>query len=145
MHIGKVILGSVGTDDRLSTTVIGDPVNVAARLESFTKINKTDIQVSGELVVRIKEPQKFHLREVGYFDAKGKSNKIRLFEEYSGKPPDIIAKINANKSSFEMGIEYFDKGEYILARKEFETYLEAVPSDEVARYFLEKSLISVLH
>ena len=139
MHIGKVILGSVGTDDRLSTTVIGDPVNVAARLESFTKINKTDIQVSGELVVRIKEPGNFHLREVGYLEAKGKSNKIRLFEEYSGKPPMIIEEINAHKSSFELGIEYFDKGDYILARKQFETYLEAVPSDEVAQYFLEKS------
>jgi len=37
LHVGKVIVGDMGVDDKSSLTAMGFPVNVAARLESATK------------------------------------------------------------------------------------------------------------
>ncbi len=48
IHTGEVMLGTVGTADRLDTTVIGDTVNIAARLEELTKTYNTAILLSGE-------------------------------------------------------------------------------------------------
>ncbi len=50
LHTGQVILGTVGSEKRFSTTILGDAVNVAARLEQSTKQVDFDILASEETV-----------------------------------------------------------------------------------------------
>lgn len=48
IHTGEVFLGAVGDDARLEFTVLGDAVNVAARLEQETKRHRVPLLVSRE-------------------------------------------------------------------------------------------------
>ncbi|MFC0284406.1 adenylate/guanylate cyclase domain-containing protein [Camelimonas abortus] len=48
VHYGEAFVGAVGNDDRLEFTVLGDAVNVAARLEQMTKTAGTPMLVSGD-------------------------------------------------------------------------------------------------
>ena len=50
VHYGGVIAGNVGTDERLQFTVLGDTVNVAARLEAATKQAGCSVLLSAEVV-----------------------------------------------------------------------------------------------
>ncbi len=52
VHAGVVIAGNIGTAQRASYTVIGDTVNVAARLESATKEHGVPVLLSAELLAR---------------------------------------------------------------------------------------------
>ena len=106
--------------------------------KSSSKVNKAEIQVSGELVAKLRMRHNFNLREVGNLTAKGKLNKIKLFEEYSYRMPEIIEKMNQYKSIFEAGVNYFDEENYELANEQFENYLKQLPMDEVALYFQKK-------
>ena len=135
LHIGKVILGTVGTDQRLNTTVIGDPVNLAARLEEQTKVKRTGILASAELVAKLKHPENFKLRPVGFMKVKGKSNKIKVMEEYSSSDPAVAANIEKRLPLFQEAIDQLDSGNPAIAAARFDEYLKENPDDPVARHF----------
>jgi adenylate cyclase len=50
VHFGDVFCGVVGTDERLEFTVLGEPVNIAARIEQSTKTVRRDFLASREAV-----------------------------------------------------------------------------------------------
>ena len=74
---GEVIVGNIGTQDRTEFTVLGDGVNLAARLESATKQFHTDILI-GETVEALTREQ-FVYRKVGAVAFKGKTRPVAVF------------------------------------------------------------------
>jgi class 3 adenylate cyclase len=60
IHTGALMLGTVGSEDRMETTVIGDTVNLAARLESQTKVFGNDLIISDNVYKMIKKPEDYY-------------------------------------------------------------------------------------
>ncbi|MDV7398175.1 adenylate/guanylate cyclase domain-containing protein, partial [Arthrospira platensis SPKY1] len=53
LHTGPVVAGNLGSKTRMKYAVIGDTVNVAARLEALNKEYNTTILMSDEVVTRL--------------------------------------------------------------------------------------------
>ena len=89
---GEVIVGNVGHPQRMEFTVLGDGVNLAARLESATKQFHTDILV-GEEAVKLTREQ-FVYRTVDLLTVKGKTRPVEVFSLLSDRsqpPPAWLA------------------------------------------------------
>jgi len=77
IHTGDVVAGVMGSDRFMEFTVIGDPVNIAARVEALTRVHQVDILVT-EDVMKTLDPR-FVARAMPPMPVKGKSEPIVTF------------------------------------------------------------------
>ena len=78
INTGDMIAGNVGSDTIMSYTVIGDAVNLGARLESLNKDYGTRIIISEATRERLKG--RYDIHPLGDVVVKGKSKPVAIFE-----------------------------------------------------------------
>lgn len=78
LHAGKAISGTIGSDERMEYTVIGNTVNTASRIEASTKAFGADLLISDTVIERIGEDFKTEL--AGAAEVKGRSEALKMFK-----------------------------------------------------------------
>lgn len=78
LHRGDVISGTIGSNERMEYTVIGDTVNTAARLEASTKSFGTDLLVSQQILDSLKG--QFISELAGKAEVKGKEQALCMYK-----------------------------------------------------------------
>jgi len=77
VHTGAVLAASIGSPERLSYALVGDPVNLASRIQGLTKEVGGDVLVSGDTVRRLKEP--FTLEALPAVRVKGRMAEVEVY------------------------------------------------------------------
>lgn len=80
LHAGAAISGTIGSEERMEFTVIGDTVNVTSRIESSTKHFEVDLLISDEVFSRLSKDEKFKFDLAGDIEVKGKSLPLTLYK-----------------------------------------------------------------
>ncbi|MDU8945950.1 adenylate/guanylate cyclase domain-containing protein [Ovoidimarina sediminis] len=81
VHSGQLIVGDIGSPDRINYTVIGDVVNTAQRLEGLGKTVDGDAEsiVLVSRAVKDSVGEQFQLQRIGPMNLKGKSDAIDVY------------------------------------------------------------------
>jgi class 3 adenylate cyclase len=87
VNSGPLVLGTVGSADRLKCGVVGDTVNTASRIEQLTKRYGVRFLIGEETRRRLGDDLRFTLRAVDRVAAKGKVQAMTLYEVLDAEEP----------------------------------------------------------
>ncbi|HEY9725853.1 MAG TPA: adenylate/guanylate cyclase domain-containing protein [Chroococcales cyanobacterium] len=132
---GELVVGNIGSNISKSYTVIGDTVNIAARLESANKQYGTQILMSEDTYKLVKND--FETREIDNIIVVGKSQPVRVFEllGFKGKVEKPVLEL---RNYFEKGLAAYRMQDWDEAQRDFDTCLEINSSDKPSQVFVER-------
>jgi len=76
LNVGEVMMGNVGTGEVQSFTIVGDPVNIAFRLESLTKQHGVPVIVSSAIAEHM--PRGMTLQDLGKTEIHGRKEPVSI-------------------------------------------------------------------
>jgi adenylate cyclase len=134
INTGQMVVGNMGTEKKMDYTIIGDSVNLAARLEGVNKRYGTWICVSEDTVNAAGTG--FVFRKLDRIRVVGKAVPIRIFE-LVGEESRVSDENLKALEQFEFGLDLFDQRNWVAAINKFSAALDFVPEDGPSQRFIK--------
>ena len=138
INTGHLMLGTVGGRSRLETTVIGDAVNLSARLQDLTKVYQTPLLISHNTLASLQEPMEYALRLIDQGKVRGKTQTVGVFEVFELDSPEQKQAKLETKPMLETAVSYYYTGAIKKAQSLFLHCLQQNKRDHVAQIYLQK-------
>ncbi len=138
IHVGQVMLGMVGEENRMEGDALSDTVNLTARLEGLTKFYGVALLISQPTLELLSHPEDYQMRFLDRAIVKGRNEPIGVYEILNAEPEAVRRLKLQTQETFEQGLDHYRRGALTEASHAFESVLTTNPSDKTAQLYLDR-------
>ncbi|MFC1705309.1 GAF domain-containing protein [Planctomycetota bacterium] len=136
LNTDRVVSGNIGSPKRMDYTIMGDGVNLAARLESACKQYFAKILVSENTYNKLEGS--YRAREIDKVIVKGKTKPIAVYELLEYHDEETFPNMADVIGCFDKGVNQYRRGDWDLAIRSFREALRANPDDKVSQMYVDR-------
>ncbi len=136
LGLGDVLVGNIGSTHRFGYTVVGDPVNIAARFEGVNKTFGT--QILGSQTLRERAGDGFEWRVLDWIIVTGRTGASTACE-LLGRKGEVPADTLALRDAYEAALGLYRHRSFDEAVAAFETILSRWPEDKASVAMAERA------
>lgn len=135
IHTGSVILGTIGSGKHMESTVLGDNVNIASRLEALNKEYKTRILISDDTYQKLANTCNF-TRPLGFTKIRGRVSIVKIHEVFACDNEEERMLKLATKKYLERAVSHCEQGVFTEAKAQLICALQVAPNDETVKILI---------
>ena len=136
LNTDVVVSGNIGSPKRMDYTMIGDGVNLAARLESACKQYSARILISENTVKQLRGT--YRARDVDLVVVKGKTEPVGVYEILDYHSDESFPNLMDVVNYFNSGVSHYRAAKWDRAIKDFREALKANPDDKLSQTYIER-------
>jgi adenylate cyclase len=136
LNTDLIVSGNIGSPTRMNYTLIGDGVNLAARLESACKQYAAKLLISEYTLKKLKGT--YRTRDVDEVIVKGKTEAVRVYEVLDYHSDESFPNLMEVAGHFREGRKHFGAGNWDKAINSFRQALAAHPKDKLSDIYIER-------
>jgi adenylate cyclase len=136
LNYGEVVFGNIGSAQKMEPTVIGDAVNVTARLEGLTKEYGRELLV-GEMAASLLRDQ-FRLQFVDRIALKGKSKPLDVYSVIGPADQPLDSRLEDYLEVYATARAAYRDRVFPEARRHFSRCIELHPGDQLPALYLQR-------
>ncbi|MBU1108281.1 MAG: GAF domain-containing protein [Candidatus Riflebacteria bacterium] len=137
LNTDTVVSGNIGSSKRMDFTIIGDGVNLAARLESACKQYGTKILISEFTLRKLKGT--YRQREIDLVVVKGKTQPVSIYEIMAYHTRESFPGIGEVLGLFKDGLSAYRARKWDAAIQLFTDCLTINPNDKPSKIYIERA------
>ncbi|MBI4872794.1 MAG: adenylate/guanylate cyclase domain-containing protein [Candidatus Riflebacteria bacterium] len=138
VNTGEMVVGNFGSAVRKSLTVLGDNVNLGARLEPTNKEYGTDVLVTGETLAAAGDA--VWAREIDVVRVVGRKTPVVLHEPIAARTLALPDELHGLLADYARGLAAYRARDCSSSAAAFGEALQKVPEDGPSRVMLDRSL-----
>ncbi len=138
INYGQMMLGTIGTQNRLDTTVIGDVVNIASRVQQLTRLYATSILLTENVYINLKQKDQFYLRKIPKVRVKGRIEVINVYECFNGDEEKKLEKKLMTLNKYEEAVYLLENKKYLESYQLFNEIYKLNTEDKVIEFYCKK-------
>jgi len=136
INTDMVVSGNIGSPKRMDFTLIGDGVNLAARLESACKQYFANILISDNTYKKLKGT--YRIREIDRVLVKGKTKPVVVYEVLDYHNDETFPNVMSAVDHFNHGIKLYREGKWDKSIEAFKETLNLNQEDNLSKMYIER-------
>lgn len=135
IHVGQIMVGMIGDENRMQGDAISDNVNLTARLEGLTKYYGVSLLISEQVVLKMRDRHACNLRFLDRVIVKGRVEPIDIYEVLDAETANLRILKQQTRSQFEISLAAYRQGDLTAAQAGFAEVLNLNPDDKTAALY----------
>ncbi|WP_420844274.1 adenylate/guanylate cyclase domain-containing protein [Leptospira mayottensis] len=138
INTGSLILGTVGSERRIDTNVVGDAIRLTSKLQSLTYLYQGRILISHHTYLRLHRMSDIGIRMIDSAFVKGRNQPVDIYEVFESDIEEIKEFKLKTLDLLSQGISEYRSGKFGEATKIFKQLYQEEPRDNLSKIYLKR-------